>query len=91
MASLPGFSVGAGVRYLGSFTDGAAPETPSVALLDAMLAYDSGAWRYALNVNNIADKTYEVTCLSRGDCFYGQRRTVTLSAAYRFWVNAYLT
>ncbi|OZI54487.1 TonB-dependent siderophore receptor [Bordetella genomosp. 4] len=84
LASMPGFSVGAGVRYLGSFTDGAAPETPSVTLFDAMVAYDSGAWRYALNVNNIADKSYEVTCLSRGDCFYGQRRTVTASATYRF-------
>lgn len=84
VANLPGFSAGAGVRYLGSFTDGDAPETPSVTLFDAMLAYDSGPWRYALNINNIADKTYEVTCLKRGDCFYGQRRTVTLSAAYRF-------
>jgi len=84
IANMPGFSAGAGVRYLGSFTDGGAPETPSVTLFDAMLAYDSGAWRYALNVNNIADKTYEVTCLERGDCFYGQRRTVTMSATYRF-------
>lgn len=84
LATMPGFSAGAGVRYLGSFIDGNAPETPSVTLFDAMLAYDSGAWRYALNVNNIADKTYVVTCLNRGDCFYGQRRTVTLSAAYRF-------
>lgn len=84
VAGMSGFSAGAGVRYLGAFTDGGAPETPSVTLFDAMLAYDSGAWRYALNVNNIADRTYEVTCLRRGDCFYGQRRTVTLSAAYRF-------
>ncbi len=84
LAGRNGFSAGAGVRYLGAFTDGGAPETPSVTLFDAMLAYDSGTWRYALNVNNIADKTYEVTCLRRGDCFYGQRRTVTLSAAYRF-------
>jgi len=49
-----------------------------------MLSYDTGSWRYALNVANIADKTYEVVCLRRGDCFYGQRRTVTLSAMYRF-------
>ena len=84
VAGVSGFSAGAGVRYLGAFTTGSAPETPSVTLFDAMLAYDSGSWRYALNVNNIADKSYEVTCLERGDCFYGQRRTVTLSAAYRF-------
>ncbi|AEE67258.1 ferrisiderophore receptor [Bordetella pertussis] len=79
-----GFAAGAGVRYLNAFRDGSAPETGSVALFDAMLSYDTGSWRYALNVANIADKTYEVVCLRRGDCFYGQRRTVTLSAMYRF-------
>ncbi|MCE7078563.1 hypothetical protein BRL57_24415, partial [Bordetella bronchiseptica] len=77
-------AAGAGVRYLNAFRDGSAPETGSVALFDAMLSYDTGSWRYALNVANIADKTYEVVCLRRGDCFYGQRRTVTLSAMYRF-------
>jgi len=24
------------------------------------------------------------TCLTRGDCFFGQRRTVTATATYRF-------
>jgi len=84
IANQPGFAVGAGVRYLSAFTDGGAPETPSVTLFDAMVSYDNGPWRYALNVNNIADRTYEVVCLDRGDCFYGARRTVMLSGTYRF-------
>ena len=84
LAGQPGFAVGAGVRYLSAFRDGGAPETPAVTLFDAMLSYDNGPWRYALNVNNIADRTYEVVCLNRGDCFYGARRTVMLSGAYRF-------
>ncbi|MBD9384749.1 TonB-dependent siderophore receptor [Achromobacter sp. K91] len=84
LAGQPGFAVGAGVRYLSAFRDGGAPETPAVTLFDAMLSYDNGPWRYALNVNNIADRTYEVVCLDRGDCFYGARRTVMLSGAYRF-------
>ncbi len=84
LAGQPGFAVGAGVRYLSAFGDGGAPETPAVTLFDAMLSYDNGPWRYALNVNNIADRTYEAICMDRGDCYYGARRTVMLSGAYRF-------
>ncbi|MBU2288883.1 MAG: TonB-dependent siderophore receptor [Gammaproteobacteria bacterium] len=79
-----GFSVGLGVRWLGSFNDGAAPTTPSVTLLDALFAYDTGRWRYAINVGNLTDKVYVSTCLSRGDCWYGARRNVVASATYRF-------
>lgn len=77
--------VGTGVRYIGTSTDGTdRNEVPSVTLVDAMLSYDVGTWRWALNVNNLTDKAYLTTCLARGDCFLGQRRTVVASAAYRF-------
>lgn len=82
--ALQGLAAGAGVRYLSAFKDGAAPTTPSVTLFDAALSYETGPWRYALNINNLADKTYTVVCLGRGDCFYGARRSVVLSAAYRY-------
>jgi iron complex outermembrane receptor protein len=82
--SLPGLRAGLGVRYMSAFRDGAAPETPSVTLYDAMVSLDQGQWRYALNVQNLADKIYVATCLGRGDCWYGSRRTVVASAAYRF-------
>ncbi|MGA0610254.1 TonB-dependent siderophore receptor [Caldimonas sp. KR1-144] len=84
LAGLGGFSAGAGVRWMSAFTDGAAPEVPSVALLDAMFAWESAQWRYALNVNNLTDKVYVATCLSRGDCWWGARRNVVLTATYRF-------
>jgi iron complex outermembrane receptor protein len=87
LAGLPGFSVGAGVRWLGSFSDrssGVGPEVPSVALVDALLAYDTAAWRFALNATNLGDKRYFSTCLSRGDCWYGARRNVVATATYRF-------
>lgn len=79
-----GFSAGAGVRYFSSFQDGGAPEVPAVTLLDLMLAYDTGSWRYALNVNNATDKEYVSTCLRRGDCWYGARRTAIASVTYRY-------
>lgn len=88
VAGTTGFSVGAGVRWLGSFTDrsggAAGPDMPTVTLVDALLAYETAQWRYALNIKNLTDKTYFSTCLSRGDCWYGARRTVVASATYRF-------
>jgi iron complex outermembrane receptor protein len=87
IAGVTGFSAGAGVRWMGSFTDvsaGTGPRIPGVALLDLVLAYDTAKWRYALNVNNATDKDYFSTCLSRGDCWFGARRNVVASATYRF-------
>ncbi|MDX3906522.1 MAG: TonB-dependent siderophore receptor [Pigmentiphaga sp.] len=79
-----GFALGAGVRWMSSFRDGAAPTTPSVTLFDAMVSYETDRWRYALNLNNLTDKTYVATCLSRGDCWYGARRSIIASATYKF-------
>jgi iron complex outermembrane receptor protein len=88
LAGLTGFSVGAGLRYMGDFVDNPegkpGPRVPSVTLLDLVFAYDTDAWRFALNVNNATDKTYVSTCLSRGDCWWGARRNVVASATYRF-------
>jgi iron complex outermembrane receptor protein len=98
IAGIEGFSAGAGVRWMSSFRDVAFnsntgeivgqasdyPKTPSVTLLDAMLAWESPTWRAALNVTNLTDKVYYSTCLSRGDCWWGARRSVVASLSYRF-------
>ncbi|KQR63302.1 TonB-dependent siderophore receptor [Acidovorax sp. Leaf160] len=84
LGDVKGFSVGAGARYLSGFRDGAAPRVPSALVGDALLAYDSQNWRYALNVNNVADKQYLSICLGRGDCWWAARRNVMLTATYRF-------
>lgn len=82
---MPGFSVGAGVRYIGDRTDETETlQIPSAILLDAMVAYDSGPWRVAVNGANITDETYVANCLSRGDCFYGSRATVIGTVSYSF-------
>jgi iron complex outermembrane receptor protein len=79
-----GFSVGAGYRWLSSFRDGTGPKVPAAGVVDALLAYDTQDWRYALNISNLADKKYLSTCLARGDCWWATRRNVVLSATYRF-------
>ncbi len=80
-----GFSAGAGLRHVGGSWSGTPLiDTPSSTLLDAMLAYEQGDWRLSLNAVNLADKVQITQCLARGDCFYGQRRTVNATLAYRF-------
>lgn len=79
-----GFSVGAGYRWLSSFRDGNGPKVPAAGVVDALLAYETQDWRYALNISNLADKKYMSTCLARGDCWWASRRNVVLSATYRF-------
>lgn len=80
-----GWSVGAGLRYIGPQWSGTSViDTPSALLADAMVAYDAGDWRLALHANNIGDKVVITQCLSRGDCFYGERRNFLLTASYRY-------
>lgn len=85
MLGLPGWQWGAGLRFIDESWDGVDNvRTPSVTLLDAMLSYETGDWRYAVNASNLANREYVSTCLARGDCFYGVERNVVFSANYRF-------
>ncbi|HEX4879529.1 MAG TPA: TonB-dependent siderophore receptor [Limnobacter sp.] len=80
-----GWQWGAGLRFVDESWDGADNvRTPSVTLLDAMLSYTAGDWRYAVNATNLANREYVSTCLARGDCFYGTARNVLFTANYRF-------
>jgi iron complex outermembrane receptor protein len=82
---LQGWKAGAGVRYTGTVPDGiGVNEVPSATLLDLLVSYETGPWRLALNVSNATDKTYFASCLDRGDCWFGTKRRVSLSAAYRW-------
>jgi iron complex outermembrane receptor protein len=78
-------TVGAGARHTGESWDGTdSLATPSYTLYDAMAAWEQGNWRVALNINNLTDKVHVTTCLARGDCFFGTRRTGVLTARYLF-------
>ncbi|WP_235839958.1 TonB-dependent siderophore receptor [Derxia lacustris] len=82
---LAGARAGLGVRYAGRSWDGIGVQSvPSVTLVDAAASYDLRDWRFALNINNLADRDYVATCLERSDCWRGTRRRIVLSAAYRF-------
>ncbi|UZE97068.1 TonB-dependent siderophore receptor [Alkalimarinus alittae] len=80
-----GLKLGLGVRYNGESWDGMDTiKTPSNTVGDLLLGYETGRWDVSLNANNFTDKEYVSTCLARGDCFYGQRRTITTRLAMKF-------
>ncbi len=88
---LPGFKVGLGTRYVGETSfltmideQSERYHTPDYTMVDLMLGYEIGQFDFMINVDNLTDKTVVTTCLDRGDCFYGQQRTVTANLRYQF-------
>ncbi|MDZ7683872.1 MAG: TonB-dependent siderophore receptor [Gammaproteobacteria bacterium] len=82
---LSGFKSGLGVRYVGDSQNGAdSLVTPSYTLVDMMVGYRLDNWTFRLNAHNITDKEYMATCLSRGDCFLGEKRSVVGTVSYNF-------
>lgn len=83
---LKGISVGGGVRYVGSswIDDQNTLKVPSSTLFDAAIRYDQETWGVALNVTNILDEVYVSGCQGISGCGYGDSRTITLSAHYKW-------
>lgn len=80
--TLPGWSVGAGVRYSSeTFTNNAnSHENPSYALFDTALRYETGPISYAFNARNVFDEEV-ITSAGR---FFGPGRTFQATASYRW-------
>ncbi|MCB8835863.1 TonB-dependent siderophore receptor [Aurantimonas sp. VKM B-3413] len=85
-STLNGLRVGGGVRWTGkSYADLANTlEVPDFTVFDAAISYERDHWRGALNVSNIADKTYVASCNGADSCFYGDPRKITASLTYRW-------
>lgn len=80
-----GFGLGGGVRHVGNRwnDDANTSEQPSFTLVDAALHFDTGPWRFALNVTNLFDKQY-VMSRAWGGYYLGPERSVVVTAKYRF-------
>ena len=85
--------LGFGIRYVGeNESNGALPVsgdpvrvvTDGVTLGDLLIGYTIEDWDLSLNARNITDEEYYGTCLARGDCFPGERRTVVARVAKKF-------
>ena len=57
---------------------------PGATLVDAAIRYKLGNWGLAVNVTNLFDKAYVKSCQDFSSCSYGDARTVTISANYRW-------
>lgn len=76
-----GLGLAAGVRYVGhSYNIDNSIKVDDYTLLDLAVRYQLEQWRFALNVKNALDKEYIASCTFA--CFYGDERTVNLSAKY---------
>lgn len=75
--------LGGGVRYVGESFSGDL-RTPGYTVGDAYAALGWREWLVSVNATNLTDKRYYSTCLARGDCFLGVRRTVTATVRRRF-------
>jgi iron complex outermembrane receptor protein len=83
--ALAGVGLGGGARYVGStfgdLANSSEMSVPGFTLFDAALSYEAHVWRLALNVRNLADKTY-VSCWST--CYYGSSRSTNATLSYRW-------
>lgn len=91
--SIAGLTIGGGARRTSnSYGDNANLfKIPGVTLFDMAIRWDlsriSSAWKgttLSLNIANLTDKTYVATCLGVTGCYYGEGRTMYLSARYRW-------
>jgi iron complex outermembrane receptor protein len=80
---LKGLVIGGGVRFVGNTVNlSSTAVVPYYFVADAMVSYEVGDLKMALNVSNILDNTYIAACTY--GCFYGDARTVTGSLTYRW-------
>jgi iron complex outermembrane receptor protein len=81
-----GLGLGAGVRYVGRSYANAENtlKVPAATVVDAAIRYQIGNWGMALNVTNLFDKVYVKSCNGQSGCGYGDARTVTVSANYKW-------
>ena len=81
---LTGLGLGAGIRYQSGLA-GAYDNSlyvPSYTVYDAAIHYDTRNWRFAVNAQNIFNRTFVSGCQSTSTCFYGNPRTVVATARY---------
>lgn len=88
---LGGFSVGAGVRYVGSSWGNDAHDfkVPSYTLYDAAVSYDLSrlglkGTSVKVNANNLTNEYYVASCYSANSCYVGEKRNVTATVSYKF-------
>lgn len=85
---LKDFSFGSGVRYTSSNESNSGDfrlVTDGATVFDTSITYKGFEnVDLSLNIRNLTDEVYYTTCLTRGDCFIAEERTVTARVGFRF-------
>lgn len=82
-----GLKLGAGARYTGStrgYGESAPVKVPGYTLFDAMIGYDFGLWRLAINARNLTNKYYFGSNCDAYGCGAGETRRVVGTLTYRW-------
>lgn len=79
--AVPGLGLGIGARRVGQ-QEVSRTAVPAFTVVDAAVRYQWDRWQFALNIKNLADKTYVAACPSV--CYYGDERNMLLTARYRW-------
>jgi len=95
--ALSGFTVGAGVRYVGEskglYASGADAnqnfDVAAYTTVDAALKYDLGRFglpgsTVGVNINNLFDREYVASCYRDYACYWGAERQIVGTATFRF-------
>lgn len=82
---LDGFSIGGGVRYVGSSyaTTDNSLKVPAATVYDARVGYQWREWGVALNAANLTNKTYLASCQDNG-CEYAMKRQLVATLNYKW-------
>lgn len=83
--NLQGVSVGSGLRYIGKRWNDVANTSsePSYTLVDVSARYDTGPWRFSINIGNLFDREY-LSGRAYGSYFRGAERNMVATARYQF-------
>jgi iron complex outermembrane recepter protein len=82
-----GFGFGGGVRFVGATygDDANTFKVPAATVLDSVVSYTMGNYRFSINVNNLLDKRYVASCFNSDfGCFYAEGRRVLARLSYRW-------
>lgn len=82
---LNGFSLGGGVRYIGTSYANTTNtlKVPAATVYDARAAYQWRQWQLALNAANLTNKTYLAACQNTG-CYYALKRQYIATLSYQW-------
>lgn len=80
-----GFGLGGGTNYTGKRPNDEANTTtePGFWLFNASAHYETGPWRLIVSASNLFNNKYNSICY-HGECYLGERRTVTATLRYRW-------